>query len=140
MAARPEATAYACQVTYRHHPYWMERGWLTGELCVLVVRYGAKYDATNRLTLPADEVRRRYHVRAHIEEVIRVCQDQLGLGTFALALPQPTQAHGGQQLQRLGLLLTGDVEGLTEEGFRLRSSGTACCRKSSPLSRYSSAS
>jgi putative transposase len=64
---------------YRRHPYWVERSWLTGELRVLVVRYGAKYYATNRLTLPADEVRRVYHVRAQIEEVIRVCKDQLGL-------------------------------------------------------------
>jgi putative transposase len=64
---------------HRRHPYWVERGWLTGELRVLVVRYGAKYYATNRLTLPADEVRRVYHVRAQIEEVIRVCKDQLGL-------------------------------------------------------------
>jgi hypothetical protein len=45
----------------------------------LVVRYGAKYYATNRLTLLAVEVRRLYRVRAQIEEVIRVCKDQLGL-------------------------------------------------------------
>jgi Transposase DDE domain len=44
-----------------------------------VVRHGAKYYATNRLTLPAAEVRRLYGVRARIEEVIRVCKDQLGL-------------------------------------------------------------
>ena len=37
---------------YRRHPYWAETGWLTGGLKVLVVRYGAKYYATNRLTLP----------------------------------------------------------------------------------------
>jgi hypothetical protein len=42
-------------------------------------RYGAKYYATNRLTLPAAEVRRLYRFRAQIEEVIRVCRDQLGL-------------------------------------------------------------
>jgi hypothetical protein len=64
---------------YRRHPYWAESGWLSGGLKVLVVRYGAKYYATNRLTLPAAEVRRRYRVRAQIEEVIRVCKDQLGL-------------------------------------------------------------
>jgi Transposase DDE domain len=64
---------------YRRHPYWAESGWLTGGLKVLVVRYGAKYYATNRLTLPAAEVRRLYRVRAQIEEVIRVCKDQLGL-------------------------------------------------------------
>jgi putative transposase len=45
---------------YRRHPYWSERGWLTGGLKVLVVRYGAKYYATNRLTLAAPEVRRLY--------------------------------------------------------------------------------
>jgi hypothetical protein len=45
----------------------------------LVVRYGAKYYATNRLTLAAAEVRRLYRVRAQIEEVIKVCKDQLSL-------------------------------------------------------------
>jgi putative transposase len=63
---------------YRRHPYWAESGRLTGGLKVLVVRYGAKYFATNRLTLPAAEVRRLYRVRAQIEEVIRACKDQLG--------------------------------------------------------------
>lgn len=64
---------------FRRHPYWAERGWLTGGVKVLVVRYGAKYFATNRLTLPAAEVRRLYRIRAQVEEVIRVCKDQLGL-------------------------------------------------------------
>ena len=64
---------------HRRHPYWAESGWLTGGLKVLVVRYGAKYYATNRLTLAAAEVRRLYRIRAQIEEVIRVCKDQLGL-------------------------------------------------------------
>src|SRR5919109_4378846 len=65
--------------TFRRHPYWAERGWLTGQLKVLVVRYGAKYYATNRLTLAAAEVRRLYRARSQVEEVIRVCKDQLGL-------------------------------------------------------------
>jgi DDE family transposase len=65
--------------TYRRHPYWAACGWLTGGLKVLVVRYGAKYYATNRLRLPAAEVRRLYRVRSQIEEVIRVCKDQLSL-------------------------------------------------------------
>jgi putative transposase len=64
---------------YRRHPYWAGSGWLTGGLKVLVVRYGAKYYATNRLTLAAAEVRRLYAVRAPVEEVIRACKDQLGL-------------------------------------------------------------
>jgi putative transposase len=66
--------------TYRRHPYWAERGWLTGGVKVLVVRYGAKSYATNRLTLAAVEVRRHYRMRAQIEEVIRAGKDQLGLG------------------------------------------------------------
>jgi hypothetical protein len=45
----------------------------------LVVRHGAQYYATHRLTLPAAEVRRLYRFRAQIEEVIRVCKGQLGL-------------------------------------------------------------
>jgi putative transposase len=65
--------------SYRRHPYRAECGWLTGAVRVLVVRYGAKYYATNRLTLPPAEVRRLYRIRAQIEEVIRVCKDQLGL-------------------------------------------------------------
>jgi putative transposase len=65
--------------TYRRHPYWAACGRLTGGLKVLVVRYGAKYYASNRLTLRAAEVRRLYQFRTHIEEVIRVCKDQLGL-------------------------------------------------------------
>jgi putative transposase len=66
---------------YRRHPYWAARGWLTGGLKVLVVRHGAKYYATNRLTLPAADVRRLFRLRAQIEEVIRVCKDQLGLNS-----------------------------------------------------------
>jgi hypothetical protein len=77
---------------YRRHPYWTDRGWLTGGLKVLVVRYGAKYYATNRLTLPAAEVRRLYRHRAQIEEVIRVCKDQLGL-TACQARSERAQLH-----------------------------------------------
>jgi hypothetical protein len=43
---------------YRRHPYWAETGCLRGGLQVLAVRDGATYDATNRPTLPAAEVRR----------------------------------------------------------------------------------
>jgi hypothetical protein len=66
---------------HRRHPYWAECGWLNGGLKVLVVSCGQQYYATHRLTLTAVEVRRRYHVRvrAQIEEVIRVCKEQLGL-------------------------------------------------------------
>jgi putative transposase len=77
---------------YRRHPYWADIGWLTGGLKVLVVRYGAKYYATNRLTLPAAEVRRLYGIRTQIEEVIRVCKDQLGL-TGCQARSERAQLH-----------------------------------------------
>ena len=77
---------------HRRHPYGAESGWLTGGLKVLVVRYGAKYYATNRLTLSAAEVRRLYRVRAQIEEVIRVCKDQLSL-TGCQARSERAQLH-----------------------------------------------
>ena len=78
--------------TYRRHPYWAETGRLTGGLKVLVVRYGAQYFATNRLTLAAAEVRRLYRIRAQIEEVIKVCKDQLRL-TGCQARSDRAQQH-----------------------------------------------
>jgi putative transposase len=77
---------------HRRHPYWTASGRLTGGLKVLVVRYGAKYYATNRLTLSSAEVRRLYRVRAQIEEVIRVCKDQLSL-TGCQARSERAQLH-----------------------------------------------
>jgi putative transposase len=77
---------------YRRHPYWAATGWLTGGLKVLVVRHGAKYYATNRLTLPAPEVRRLYQFRTQIEEVIRMCKGQLGL-TGCQARSERAQLH-----------------------------------------------
>jgi putative transposase len=77
---------------HRRHPYWAECGWLSGGLKVLVVRYGKKYYATNRLTLTAAEVRRLYRLRAQVEEVIRVCKDQLGL-TGCQARSERAQQH-----------------------------------------------
>ena len=78
--------------TYRCHPYWAEPGRLPGGLKVLVVRYGAKSFATNRLTLAAAEVRRLYRVRAQSEEVMKVCTDQLRL-TGGQARSDRAQQH-----------------------------------------------
>jgi len=78
---------------HRRHPYWAECGRLSGGLKVLVVRYGKKYYATNRLTLPAAEVRRLYGVRAQIEEVIRVCKDQLSLAGGQARSEKAQQHH-----------------------------------------------
>jgi Transposase DDE domain len=61
-------------------------------LKVLVVRYGKKYYATNHLTLSSAEVRRLYRWRAQIEEVIRVCKDQLPL-TGCQARSERAQQH-----------------------------------------------
>jgi putative transposase len=77
---------------HRRHPYWAECGRLSGGLKVLVVRHGKKYYATNRLTLTAVEVRRLYGFRSQIEEVIRVCKDQLGL-TGCQARSERAQRH-----------------------------------------------
>ena len=58
----------------------------------MVVRDGAKDDATNRLRLPAAEVRRIYRFRAQIAEVIRVCQAQRNL-TGCQARSERAQRH-----------------------------------------------
>jgi Transposase DDE domain len=63
----------------RRHPYWTDLGWLSGGLNVRVVRDGKQYSAPTRLTLPAAEVRGLDGVRTQIEEVIRVCTDQVTL-------------------------------------------------------------
>ena len=57
-----------------------------------MVRYGQKYYATNRLKLPATEVRRVYRLRTQIEDVIRVCKDQLRL-TGCQARSERAQQH-----------------------------------------------
>jgi putative transposase len=77
---------------HRRHPYWAERGGLSGGLKGLVVRHGKKYYATNRLTLAAAEVRRLYRIRSQIAEVIRVCKDQLAL-TGCQARSERAQRH-----------------------------------------------
>ena len=58
-------------------------------------------------------------VKALGEPAVDRRQQLVGLGALALLLPQPTQAHGGPQLQRLRLLAAGHVEGLLQTGFRL---------------------
>ena len=78
---------------HRQHPYGVESGWLSGGLKVLVVRYGKKYYATNRLSLSAAEVRRLYRRRAQIEEVIRVCKDQLTLTGCQARSERAQQPH-----------------------------------------------
>jgi Transposase DDE domain len=95
---------------HRRHPYGAEGGWLSGGLKVLVVRHGKQYYATsgglkvlvvrhgkqyyatNHRTLAAVEVRPLYRVRAQIEELIRVCKDQLGLAGCQ-ARSERTQTH-----------------------------------------------
>src|SRR5262249_45386774 len=58
-------------------------------------------------------------VKALGKPAIDWCQQLVGLGTLALLLPQPRQAHGGPQLQGLRPLAAGDIQGLLEAGFRL---------------------
>jgi hypothetical protein len=64
---------------YPQHPYWYAVGMLSGGLKVLVVRHRRTYDVTNRLTLPAKEVRALYRKRQEVEDVIRVLKSQLSL-------------------------------------------------------------
>ena len=65
--------------------------------------------------LGGDEIR---GVEALREPAVHAGHQITGFGALALALPQARQAHGGTQLQRLGLLAAGHLEGLLEAGFR----------------------
>src|SRR6516162_983371 len=58
-------------------------------------------------------------VKALGEPVIDGRQQRPRFSLLALLLPQATEAHGGPQLQRFGLLAAGNIEGLLEAGFRL---------------------
>jgi hypothetical protein len=99
---------------YRRHPYGAEPGRLSGGLKVWVVRDGAKYFATNRLTLPAAEVRRLSRVRSQIEEVLRVCQDHLPLsGCQARSERAPVHHLTGGVLAFCGLERERQDRGLT---------------------------
>src|SRR5262249_19121768 len=53
------------------------------------------------------------------EPAVALGQHRACFGRATLLLVQAGQAHRGPQLQRFGLLLSGDGEGLAETGFRL---------------------
>ena len=56
-------------------------------------------------------------VKALGEPAIYRGEQRTRCGVLALLLPQPTQAHGGAQLQRSGLLPTGESERLVKGDF-----------------------
>src|SRR5712692_509750 len=56
-------------------------------------------------------------VKAFREPAVDRGQQRACLGPLALVLPQPRQAHGGAQLQRVCLLAASSIEGLMEVGF-----------------------
>src|SRR6266481_5346317 len=56
-------------------------------------------------------------VKALREPVVDPCQQLTGFFTLPLTLPQPTETERHAQLQRLRLLVVGDIERLTQTGF-----------------------
>ena len=58
-------------------------------------------------------------LKAFGEPAVDLGQSLTGLVPLALLLPQPAQAQRRPQLQGLGLLATGHLEGLMETGCRL---------------------
>jgi hypothetical protein len=89
-------------VQYLSQAYWQATGQLAGGLKVFVVRYRRKYDATNRLSLSAKEVRTLYRKRQEVEEVIRVLQSHLRLegcqaGYRRSSEEQPLPREGAQE-------------------------------------------
>jgi hypothetical protein len=53
-----------------------------------------------------------------VNPAVESCQQLVGGFPLTLALPQPAQAHGRPQLQRLGLLAASHPEGLVKAGLR----------------------
>src|SRR6266480_3958746 len=58
-------------------------------------------------------------VEAFGEPGVERGEEGAGRVALALALPEPRQGGGGAQLERLGLLPPGDLEGLAQERLRL---------------------
>src|SRR5439155_20563566 len=58
-------------------------------------------------------------VEAFGEPGVERGEERAGRVALALALPEPRQAGGGAQLERLGLLPPGDLQGVAEERLRL---------------------
>jgi hypothetical protein len=56
---------------------------------VLVVQYRRKYDATNRLSLTAKEVREHYKWRHAVEEVIRTVKSHWSLAACQVGYQRP---------------------------------------------------
>jgi hypothetical protein len=67
---------------YKRQPYWQAVGKLSGGIKVRVVKYRRKYSVTNRLSLPAQELRATYKRRHASEEVFRFVKDQLRLAAW----------------------------------------------------------
>ena len=95
--------------SYKQPPSWQAVGSLRGGLKVFVVRYRRKYDATNRLTFTAHEVRRLYRKRHEVEEVIKVLKSQLSLeacqGGFTRSWKAKSPVKEGAQTHHIALCL-----------------------------------
>lgn len=62
----------------QRNPYWIIEGRLNGGLKVIVVRHGAKYFATNDLSLSKQDILSCYRGRWEIETAFRVLHSKLG--------------------------------------------------------------
>jgi hypothetical protein len=85
----------------RRQPYWHGVGMLSGQIKVWVGKHRRKYYATNRLSLPAQEVRELDTWRHAIEEVIKVLKAQVRLEACQAGdtRSQWTEAHEREGVQ-----------------------------------------
>src|SRR5262245_47574272 len=72
-------------------------------------------------------------VKALGEPAVYLRQQLACRGPLPLPLPEPREAQGGAQLQCLGLLPAGDLEGLLETGFHLAHIGERALEEQLPL-------
>jgi hypothetical protein len=98
---------------YKRQPYWQAVGKLSGGIKVRVVKYRRQYYVTNRLSLPAQELRATYKRRPAIEEVFRFLTDQLSLAACQAGYTrlgnEKSPVEEGVQAQHMALCLIADL-------------------------------
>jgi putative transposase len=85
-------------------PYWTKKGYLTGNICVQVVKNRRKYYSTNMTNITREEQLKLYKVRWKIEEVFRFSKKELGFEKCQAVSLTGQNTHFGVCFLLYGLL------------------------------------
>lgn len=92
------------------HPYWLERGELSGGLEVVVIKHGGNYFLTTDCSATRADIRARYKTRWVIETLFRLLHARLGLGECESRSLDAQTAHAHLCLMAATLLEAGRRE------------------------------